>query len=103
MQRALEEAGRWHFPLLHRPPGILLVRFPYKAKTRIMSTNEHPRPDSASEFAPEDQQQQPQQTTRRNLDTGEDEPFDPKELEDKSIMDFGSGSGGGAAGDGGGA
>ncbi len=34
-----------------------------------------------------------------NLDTGEDEPLE--ELEDKSVMDFGSGSGGGSAGDGG--
>lgn len=34
-----------------------------------------------------------------NLDTGEDEPL--QDLEDKSIMDFGSGSGGGSAGDGG--
>ena len=34
-----------------------------------------------------------------NLDTGKDEPL--PDLEDESIMDFGSGSGGGAAGDGG--
>ena len=34
-----------------------------------------------------------------NLDTGEDEPL--TDLEDKNIMDFGSGSGGGSAGDGG--
>lgn len=34
-----------------------------------------------------------------NLDTGEDEPL--KDPEDESLMDFGSGSGGGSAGDGG--
>ena len=34
-----------------------------------------------------------------NLDTGEDEPL--TDLDDKNIMDFGSGSGGGSAGDGG--
>jgi hypothetical protein len=36
-----------------------------------------------------------------NLDNGEDEPLD--DLEDKNVMDFGSGSGGGSATDGGGA
>lgn len=34
-----------------------------------------------------------------NLDTGRDEPLE--EPEDESVMDFGSGSGGGSAGDGG--
>jgi hypothetical protein len=84
-----------------------------------MNTNEQARGDSANEFAPENEQQQQTNrvdslredhttksqpaTTRRNLDTGEDEPFDPASLNDESIMDFGSGSGGGSAGDGGGA
>lgn len=79
-----------------------------------MNTNEN-RSDSANEFASESQQPDradslredtvptSQPAMRRNLDTGEDEPFDPQEIKDKSIMDFGAGSGGGSAGDGGGA
>jgi hypothetical protein len=39
------------------------------------------------------------ETTTLNLDTGEVEPLE--DLEDKPIMDFGSGSGGGSATDGG--
>lgn len=79
-----------------------------------MHTND-PLQDSGNEFAPEDQQPDranplredtpstSQPAMRRNLDTGEDEPFDPQEIKDKSIMDFGAGSGGGSAGNGGGA
>ncbi len=75
-----------------------------------MNTNENLRPDSANEFAPENQQPDnadqlrenaagsSAQTTRRNLDTGEDEPFNPEDLNDKSIMDFGAGSSGGSGG-----
>jgi hypothetical protein len=47
-----------------------------------------------------DQNQPANQKVTHNLDTGEIEPLE--DLEDKPIMDFGSGSGGGSAGDGGG-
>jgi len=43
----------------------------------------------------------PQQRITHNLDTGEDEVL--PDLNDESIMDFASGSGGGSATDGGGA
>jgi hypothetical protein len=42
---------------------------------------------------------QERQRVTHNLDTGEDEPL--PDLDDENIMDFGSGSGGGSAGDGG--
>jgi hypothetical protein len=53
---------------------------------------------------PRNENQQSNDSTKakvtHNLDTGEDEPL--QDLEDKNIMDFASGSGGGSAGDGGG-
>ena len=41
----------------------------------------------------------PKATITHNLDTGEDEPLE--DLDDESVMDFGSGSGGDSGGDGG--
>jgi len=68
----------------------------------MATSNDQPRP---SEDPTERQKVTPQTGQQKgvthNLDTGEDEPL--ADLDDENIMDFGSGSGGGSAGDGGGA
>jgi hypothetical protein len=61
-----------------------------------MSTTERERDEKPQQSNPTERSTE---KVTHNLDTGEDEPLD--DLEDKNIMDFGSGSGGGSAGDGG--
>ena len=43
----------------------------------------------------------PKTGVTHNLDTGRDEPLGQSDGDDEELMDFGSGSGGGSAGDGG--
>jgi hypothetical protein len=62
-----------------------------KTSSENNESNYQREQDSASES--------PKQKVTHNLDTGKDEPL--PDLDNESIMDFGSGSGGGSAGDGG--
>lgn len=61
-------------------------------KDEKLNNNEQQRSDAT-------QENQPKQRVTHNLDTGLDEPL--PDINDESIMDFASGSGGGSASDGG--
>lgn len=62
-----------------------------------MKTDEKkPAPDQPR---PDEEDKTKKATVTHNLDTGEDEPLEPPP-DEKSIMDFAPGSGGGSAGDG---
>jgi hypothetical protein len=66
----------------------------------MTTSNDQPRP---GEEQSDRQRVNPETGEKKgvthNLDTGEDEPL--PDLDDENMMDFGSGSGGGSAGDGG--
>ena len=79
--------------------GTLLVMAEAQNKTS-METQDKPRYTPNSDDLSGDDAQSKGQKVTHNLDTGEDEPL--PDLDDENIMDFGSGSGGGSAGDGGG-
>jgi hypothetical protein len=64
-----------------------------------MNTPENSRPADQGDNQLSDNTQSTKAKVTHNLDTGEDEPL--QDLDDENIMDFGSGSGGGSAGDGG--
>jgi hypothetical protein len=76
--------------------GILFKPFPKKnsmePKDDQLRKEEQQRSDAP-------QENQPKQRITHNLDTGEDEVL--PDINDENIMDFGSGSGGGSASDGG--
>ncbi len=64
-----------------------------------MNTPANSHPANQDDNQLRDNSQRSKAKVTHNLDTGEDEPL--ADLGDESIMDFGSGSGGGSAGDGG--
>jgi hypothetical protein len=63
-----------------------------------MTSNENRDNPSQADQNQETESTPKKETTTLNLDTGEVEPLE--DLEDKNVMDFASGSGGGSATDG---
>ena len=62
--------------------------------------NENEQKERWQEDAATNADNLPKTEVAHNLDTGEDEPLEKPDADDENIMDYGSGSGGGSAGDG---